>query len=172
MGQSATIPHDMGATLPLEQRATDPRFRRVTRRFKLDVADAVELVAFLHIVPPAHAKWIFQWGEAGVRDARQLLAHPEISKLAQPMVEENIRALNVDVGLAVLKAMRDGGWTPGKTVPKIVRDTIAELRSLGNSGAKISRVTGIPEPTISRWLHGPSKRSESRRSRAVAALVL
>jgi hypothetical protein len=162
----------MGATLPKEQRYTDARFRRVARNFKLDLADAVELVAFLHFVPPRYARWIFGWRAAGVRDAKLLMGHPQIQDLAKPLIEENIYALSVDVGLAILRAMQDGGWTPSRGAPQVVRDTIAELRAIGNRGVDIARLTGINEKTVSEWAHSRSPRGEGQRARAVAALVV
>jgi hypothetical protein len=168
----ATIPHDMGATLPTVARLTDSRFRRARKVFRLDVADAVELTAFLHIVPPEFARWIFGWKRTSVLAAREFLADPRLNELAAPLVVENIHALSVDVGLAILKAMQDGGWRARNTAPKIVMDTIAELRANGTTPERIAEATGLRVETVWKWSRPKSNRAESQRARAAAALVL
>lgn len=166
------LPNDMGATLPRIERVTDARFRRACGVFRLDLVDAVELTAFLHIVPPDFARWIFGWKRTSVLAAREFLADPKICELAQPLVVENIHAMSVPNGLAILRAMQDGGWRPRNTAPQVVFDTIANMRADGMPPEKIAEITGLRVETVWRWSRPRSEKASAAQARAVAALIL
>ena len=125
------------------------KFRLIARNFRLRKVPyevACELVAFLHVVPLRYAKWIFQWNARTVRRAKVIWDRADVQEDARKsgMIEANLRAVSVDVGLAVLAAMREGGWTKG-WLPPIVNMAIAELhhqRGWG-SAAAIGRELGV-----------------------------
>lgn len=107
------------------------KFRLIARNFRLRKVPyevACELVAFLHVVPIGAAKWVFHWNARTIRRARVIWKREDVQAdvVRSGMLDANLRAVSVDVGLAVLAAMRDGGW-PGKgPLPDVVRMAIAE----------------------------------------------
>ncbi len=131
------------ALLPTAERYASLKFRRFSRWFrptKLDWWDALELVVFVETITPKAAQYVFHWGHAGVKAYERLQKHmlPHI----QPFLDDNLKSLGVDDGLAVLQAMRDGGYV-GQGLPKIVRDALRELHHNGNSYQKLADLTGL-----------------------------
>lgn len=125
------LPYACDALLPTGQRYASEKFRLLARNFRLRKVPyevACELVAFLHVVPLLHAKWIFQWNDHTQRRAKVIWEREDVqADVARTgMVEANLRACDVDVGLAVLDAMRDGGWSRGR-LPDVVRMAVAEM---------------------------------------------
>lgn len=155
---------------------TDNRFRRVaTRRFsarKLDAHTAVELVAFSHLVEPYSMRAIFGWGKWWDFEWAKLANSEAHQRAAIPMIEANARALSVEAGLAILRAMRDGGWKPGKgrAMPPVVKDTLLELRARGFKGVDVAKLAGIAPGTLANWRS--TRRASTARSRAAASLAL
>lgn len=126
------------------------KFRLIARNFRLRKVPyevACELVAFLHVVPLRHAKWIFQWNPRTVRRARFIWKHEGVQAdaLKSGMIEANMRAVSVDVGLALLAAMREGGWPGRGVLPDVVRMAIAERyhRQGRWSAAALGRELGV-----------------------------
>lgn len=145
-----SMPWTCDALLPEAERYASLKFRRIARRFDathLDYADACELAAFLGIVPVDRARWIFQWHAAGRREALRIVEHHKDNPDVLRMVEENLVGQTVDDGLAVFKAMQDGGWTYGK-VPPIVRMAMLGLRDAGLSHAKVGEMCGITREQV------------------------
>jgi hypothetical protein len=162
----------MGATLPRTQRYTDSRFRRVARIFsglKLNPRDAIELVAFLDLVPYRWARWIFGWKEPFMESVvTRLVEHKPYQRLAAPVIEHNLHGLGYADGLAIMQAMQDGGWTPKWGAPQVVKDAIKEAR---HRGAKADSF-GIPRQVVYRWCSTAKARRRRDHVVAKAALIL
>lgn len=146
------LPYACDALLPTGQRYASEKFRLLARNFRLRKVPyevACELVAFLHVVPLLHAKWIFQWNDHTQRRAKVIWEREDVqADVARTgMVEANLRACDVDVGLAVLDAMRDGGWTRGR-LPDVVRMAVAELNHRKVRVRAISSRTGLSASCI------------------------
>src|SRR3954447_21299223 len=60
-GKGQLIPFHCDALLPQAERYASLKFRRCARVFEGDASDAVELAAFLAVVPFHWARWIFHW---------------------------------------------------------------------------------------------------------------
>lgn len=141
------VPYSCDALLPTAERFASPKFRRLARSFnpyKLDYAEAVELVAFLDMVPLAAAKFIFMWekGLWGIEAARKLVEHPPLIEGAQPLIAANRAVVGLDDGLMVLSAMREGGWRRG-SVPEVVTQACQELRKRGWTLQEIADECGV-----------------------------
>lgn len=137
------LPYACDADLPIAQRYASMKFRLVARNFRLRKVPyevACELVAFLHIVPLRYAKWIFQWNARTIRRAQVIWDRADVQEDARRsgMIEANLRAATADTGLAILKAMQEGGWAKGH-LPPIVMMAIAELNHRGVSAAVLAR---------------------------------
>ena len=169
------LPFDLGVTLPKVERYTDARFRRVARWFdpyKLDAETAVQLVAFLHVVPPKFAKFIFGWRRGFGAEA--LMLHEPFVEAAQDLVRANAESMTIEAGMAILRAMQDGGWTSRKGAPKFIKDLLRELRASGLSMPRVSALTGIPYDTVHEWSGKRDKwavRAASREARGRVGLV-
>ena len=145
-----TMPWTFDALLPAEQRYSSLKFRRVARRFdptRLDYADAAELVAFVRTVDLKHARWMFHWAGAGVREMDRLLKHLSADANVERMVQENHDRTTRADGLAMLKAMRDGGWRQG-SVPPGLRMALLDMRDAGLSQPKIAEMTGLTHDQV------------------------
>ena len=108
------LPYACDADKPIAQRYASMKFRLIARSFRLRKVPyevACELVAFLHVVPMRYAKWVFHWTPAGERCVKRIWDRADVQEDARRsgMIEANLRAVDVDVGVAVLAAMRDGG---------------------------------------------------------------
>lgn len=143
------LPYACDADKPIAQRYASMKFRLIARSFRLRKVPyevACELVAFLHVVPMRYAKWVFHWTPAGERCVKRIWDRADVQEDARRsgMIEANLRAVDVDVGVAVLAAMRDGGWTKG-WLPPVVNMAVAELyHERGQRGAAaLGRELGI-----------------------------
>ena len=151
-----------GATLPTAQRYSDPRFRRVSRRFyprKVGEFECIELAAFLHVVPIRWARWIFQWDRYGLRAADYVLRN--FQEAAEPFADENVRAMDVADGLAVVRGMQDGGWRHGK-LPDLSRNALFELRDAGLSAKEIAALAGLTVNQVEYQFRTKDIRGKSR----------
>lgn len=128
------IPFHADALLPEAERYASLKFRRVHDGY-WDEWDEAELAAFLYIVPIRWAKWIFQWSRPIVRRAVDVRGNPELAFA-------NAEKLDMETGVAVIQAMREGGWRGGK-LPVIARDALRELRHRGKTAASIAKMTGL-----------------------------
>lgn len=147
----------MDALLPVEQRYTSLKFRRVARRFdatRLDYADAAELVAFVTTVDLKHAQWMFHWRAAGLREVERLLKHLSGSADIERMVQENNEGITRADGLGALAAMQDGGWTRG-SVPPVVRMALLDMRDEGISQREIGERLGLTHDQVRVMANGP-----------------
>lgn len=171
------LPYDCGVTLPQVERYTDARFRRVSVYFdayRLDQVDAVELVAFLALVPFQWSAFIFQWPDWMFRRVAKLCAHPVYAEAAVFMHEENLVCLTPEIGLAILSAMRDGGFSRG-TLPPVVIDAMRELRKRGISVREIAERTGLSRDQVQfQTVTGVNRKRKAGASRikSTAALSL
>lgn len=142
------IPYHCDALLDPAQRYASLRYRRVAQRIELRLltwADAAELVGFVETIGLRHARYILRWrGQAVVRAYRRLRKH--IGDAAHPYIQANQSEMGVDTGLAVLRAMQDGGWTHGR-LPWVVKMALKELRK-SNTIAAIARETGLSREQV------------------------
>jgi hypothetical protein len=135
-----TMPWTSDALLPTAERYASLKFRRVAQKFsnaKLSWEDAAELVAFLHVVAPSRAAFVFHWGQWSVGEAQRLFAHMENDPDVQLMVQENLAQQDFGDGLACLRAMQDGGWRKG-TVPAIVRMAMLDMLGRGATRQQVA----------------------------------
>ena len=144
------IPYHFDALLPTAKRYASPKFRRVAWKFSfknLDWYDALELVAFVETIGLRHARYILHWrGLASIRAYQKLRFH--IGTDADEYILLNQQAMGVDEGLAILRAMLDGGWKRGK-LPRYVGDALRDLRKAGNSRVAIAKATGLTQDQVS-----------------------
>lgn len=156
------IPFHCDALLPEAERYASLKFRRVHDGF-WDAWDETELAAFLHIVPIRWAKYIFQWPRRIQRKAVGVIGNPEFG-LA------NEAALDIETGLAVIQAMRDGGFRHGR-LPRVAIDTLRELRHDGFSAVDLASRTGLSVDQVKYATIGRPNRA-FRRNSAFAALAV
>jgi hypothetical protein len=112
-----------------------------------------------------YAAYVFHWGHAGVQAYKSLQRHVG----DEALTELNLSTAGVDDGLAVLKAMQDGGWK-GYGMPKLVRHALSSIHHQGMSYAKIAKMTGLTPDQV-QWATG-RKGLDARRSRVVANAAL
>lgn len=139
--------YDCDALKPTAQRYASQRYRRAHSLFFHDWDEAVELVAFVESIGGVlFAKRIFQWtGHAYVQAYADIRA--QVLDAAQPYIRANRAEFGVDHGLAVLGAMRDGGWRRGR-MPWVVKHALKTLRKSGWTIAKIARETGLSREQV------------------------
>lgn len=137
-----TIPHNCDALLPKMERAASLKFRRFAR-LHLDHDDGCELVAFLDVVPVLSARFIFGWSDYQVGQVRSI---GPACRVPQMLAENNAEWSRGD-GLAVLRAMQDGGWSGG-TLPKIVVRALWDLRDSGRSCSAIGAELGMSKDQV------------------------
>lgn len=146
------IPFDCGVLKPAEARYSDHRFRRVSRDFdpySLDYGEACELVSFVELTGVVPARWIFHGVPNWSVKTRELITQLKNENLVTEMVQANHNGLDVDDGLAMLQAMRDGGWKGGP-VPIWVRRALFDLRDKGFRVRDIAEATGLSRGQVSR----------------------
>lgn len=157
--------YDCDALLETNARYASLKFRRFSRWFrptKLDWGDAIELVAFVESIGgPKHAAYVFHWGQAGVRAYARLRKH--VGDAAQPYIRANRESLSLDDGLAVLRAMQDGGWK-SHGLPDVVRKAIQTLGETHNQ-AQIARLLGLTIDQVG-WAMGRRGQAAKRRRAA------
>jgi hypothetical protein len=154
------IPFHCDALLPTAERYSSLKFRRVAQHFDGDASDAVELAAFLAIVPFRWARWIFHWPRRYVLP-KVIWAPPEF-------IRANREALDLDTGFAVLHAMQDGGWRRGR-LPDVVRNTVLELVHNGRAQVDVARELGLSQDQVQYVVKG---RNTAASARAVAGLAI
>lgn len=161
--------YDCDALLPTADRYGSLKFRRVSRWFrptKLDWEDALELVAFVETIGFAYARWIFHWhGQAVVKAYARLKNH--VGAEADPLIRANHAELGPHVGVAVWKAMLDGGWPVSKYLPPLVRQSVRQLYFSGMKPNAIASLFGMPVTKVKSAL-----RHKTGNSRAKAAASL
>lgn len=155
------LPFDAGASLPIVQRYTDPRFRAVCKRrlrYSRDEHKA-EVYAVLKIVGIDLAKAIFHWSDAAARYAEGLLQELEADKAADAYYRANMRELGVAHVLALLQAAREGGWVKGhdQPVPDVVRLAMRASRDEGLNIAQIAERFGFSYWTTSYAFRTPHR---------------
>jgi hypothetical protein len=155
------------ALLPTHERYSSLKFRRYSRWFrptKLSWDEALELVTFVESIGGVKfAAYVFHWGHAGVRAYIRLARH--VGDDAQPYIRDNLASTSVDDGLAVLQAMRDGGWV-SHGLPKLVRHALASLKHEGMKVSAIAKLTGL---TVDQVIWAVKPKSHGR-TRAYASL--
>lgn len=167
------MPWTCDATLPTAERYASLKFRRFARRFdvsRIDYEDAAELVAFMLVVPERWAKWIFHWDLEGRAAARALFEHMKDRPETLAMMDQNLAQQDYADGIAVLGAMRDGGFNKGG-LPPICRMAVRELQDQGLSYAKIARKLGLTFDQVRIAVEGTRPRGPSRASASAAALL-
>lgn len=160
------IPYHMGALLPIEQRYTNLAFRRVARRFspkRLDYDDARVLAAFLALVPPRFARFIFHWDKIAVSHAK--IIQREFTD--ERLVRANWEAVDMETAIAILQAMKDGGWKSGP-LPDIVKSAVREAKHRGRDVSKDFGL-GVDQVNAIMW---PRTKRRADRARARVSLVV
>lgn len=169
------VPYCGGTLLPAEQRYTSPIFRRLRRIDQaewLSLEEAAELVAWMRIVGPVGAKWMFQWNTWRARQARRLLAHPPVLAASEPYYQANLAAITEEDGIAAFVAMKEGGWNKG-WMPEICRQAFRARRKRGATLRELAEEFGVSISRMSDWCTPRKPNAErGRRAAAVAALVL
>lgn len=156
------IPFHADALLPDAERYASLKFRRV-HHGEWDVYDETELAAFLYVVPIRWARWIFQWDRGIARRAVRVTGNPEFA-LA------NSGALDVETGVAVIRAMRDGGWRHG-TLPNVSRDALRELHHNGLNDTALAEMTGLSVDQV-QYARKGRPRGDLNRFVSVASLAI
>jgi hypothetical protein len=154
------MPWTCDATLPTAERYASLKFRRFARilyAHRLDYGEAQELVAFGLVVGAKALRWIFQWPPPAVREYRRLEAHMVKDVDVVAAAEQNRACYTKDEGLAVLRAMQDGGFRAG-SVPEIVRMALLALRDEGISQPKIAVMLGVTHDQVRVWANGMRRR--------------
>lgn len=171
------IPYHVGALLPAHQRYINRQFRAIARHFRnrrLDYDDVLCLAAFLDVCPvKTCARFVFHWDRWGVKAGNAVVRHyTDIARL-DGLIHANRAAISADDGLAVLRAMQDGGWTRNP-VPLIVSQALAELRHGGMSIGSISKLTGLTNEQVRHNIYGRRGRKDgsSDQIRANVALAV
>jgi hypothetical protein len=161
------------ALLPTAERYASPKFRRVARTFNaydLDYGDALELVAFLGVLPVYFSRHVFHWKGTGIANANLLLGHESLVKDAQPFVEDNLQRIDEGDGLMMLTAMIDGGWSRGKT-PVWSRRALQAGWDRGESAAAQAKAVGLTRDQI-QYMRTPRKRRKSANFVGFAGSIL
>jgi hypothetical protein len=114
---------------------------------RLDYADACELVAFVETIGWPAARHVFGWVPNAKRHYERLRDHLKGFGHVQAMVEQNVAEPTREDGLAVLRAMQDGGWKQG-WVPPIVRLAVLDMRDAGMSQPKIAKALGLTRDQV------------------------
>jgi hypothetical protein len=158
------------ALLPVAERYSSTKFRRLSRRFyahRLDAGDRLELASFLAVVPVRWSKWIFHWDRIGLWQAKLIPPAP------QDFANANFGSVTLEDGLAVLQAMKDGGWTYGG-LPWIVRMSILGLRDAKMTHKEIAELTGLTDSRVYDAItHGRRRRPAiTKRDRALAGVLV
>lgn len=148
-----SLPFDCGATLPLVQRYTDQRFRALVRKVnaqQLPPELALELSAFLKLLPRKWAAYIFHWNPRRIK----LKGLPE----SLDMHYANMKALTPEHIVALLQAMREGGWD-GKGGPAdLILMAMLGFRERGLTNREIATAMGLtPMQVTYRMRRGFSK---------------
>lgn len=154
------MPWHVDALLPTAERYASERFNTFARWFnpyKIGYADACEFVAFHETVGRRAVRYIFQWTSSV--SGKELVDHLGNIPEVKAMIEQNHLAASRADGLAVLKAMQDGGWRQGP-VPPVVRLALLDMRDAGISQPKIGRLTGLTLDQVRVMANGPRRRAE------------
>lgn len=157
--------------MPAAQRYTDFRFRRVAGKFyadDLDQADAIELACVLQLLPMNLARYAFRWKGVGIREAN--LIRERVGLLAEPYHRENLTRLTPEIGLALIHALKDGGWKgKGQTLPPVFRMMLLALRERGLNMHEIAAWTGLPYNSV---VYGFRQPHRQRLARGALGVVL
>lgn len=167
------MPFHCGALKPEAERYIDRQFRTFAVRFRgkrLDYDDACELAAFLAIVPINQARWIFRWDKYGMRAAKSVIRWYSAPAEAEGMISANKEHADISDGIAIIQAMRAGGWTKGY-LPKLTKAAIQQLYHSGMKPKAISKDLGLSIDQVHYVIWGRPDHS-ARRARAMAQLVL
>lgn len=159
------------ALLPTQARYASLKFRRYSRWFRptrLDYGDALELVAFVETIGRKHAAYVFQWGRAGVNAYARLARH--MAADAQPYIRANQASVGLDDGLAVLRAMQDGGWTRG-ALPRITKMSIQTLL-LDHTQSYVARQLGLTRDQVVVATGRRGLAARASRAKAISALSI
>jgi len=158
---------DAGLTLPDHQRYTDQQFRRLSRWFfagDIDVVDACALHVALELLGSRRAaNRAFHWTSPAIW--RQI-AKVEKPDGFQDALDETLREWTPKHSIALMRAMRDGGWERGK-IPPIIRQAWGALRKNGMSVGKIAKLYDVGVAVVA-----PRDRSAAKRRSAAAAGAL
>lgn len=132
------------ALLDKPQRYSSPLFRRCRRLRDLDAADIAQLVAFVEAIGVKSASYVF--ARPGLAYAR---AYREVRALHQGSVPDISIHMGIGEGLAILRAMQDGGYRRGQ-LPRITKMALKGLRKRGMTIAEIARRTKLTREQVKR----------------------
>jgi hypothetical protein len=170
------LPYHCDALLPQAERYASLKFRRLAQRIEIKLLtweDLIELIAFVESIGGVkYARYIFMWkGRAVVRAYRRLKKY--VGDAADAAVAANQSHMGVDVGLAVLTAMLEGGWKGKRTLPPVVKMSLKALRKQGNTISAISKATGLSREQVKTACDVRRKDgARSERAAAYSALAL
>lgn len=143
-----TVNFSCDAMLSTSERYASHKFRRVSRWFSGDEDDALELVAFLALVPIKNARWIFHWSAHGVALAKGLVDQYGSDDRVLFMVRENGLRVGYADGLHLYHAMVDGGWKGGG-LPRVVVMAFRHALKVHGSIPKAARAISVPRRVFS-----------------------
>lgn len=125
------VPYDCDALLPVEQRFTSTKYRRLSRRVEpqhLTWAEAVELVAWMQFLGgPKYAKGVMQWATKTMDYVQILYEAPELIEEAAPLLAANQAQVTIEDGFRLLSAIKDSPKRRA-AVPELVRMALNEER--------------------------------------------
>lgn len=170
---SPLLPYTFDALLPTHERYASDKFRRVAQYFQfrhLDWEDALELVAFVESIGFKWARYILHWKGSAVCSAYARLRH-HVGADADPYIRENVEGMGMEAGLAILKAMQDGGWKRGR-LPWMVKMALKELRKRGMSMPAIGGYVGLTVDQVQTALDARKAPQKAVRAAAYGGLGL
>lgn len=161
------------ALLPRAERYASLKFRRVSRRFRsrrLDYGDAIELAAFLDVVPVRFARWLFDWDKYGISAAQAIQRH--YRDLAEEYAKANHASVRVEDGIDLLRLLMAEGWNPRfGGYPKISKRSLRALRHDGVEPLALARELGMTVDQVKWAILGRPDRS-AERNRAIASVAV
>lgn len=164
---TTALPYDAGATLPLVQRYTDFRFRAVSRGgfTRALVERQLEAVALLRLLPINYARHVFMWSDRMVARVEGQAEEWAESKTVAAMHDANLRALEPGHAVALVKAMREGGWVKGHTekLPEVVKLAMRAFRGEGLTIGQIADLFELPYWTVSYAFRVPHEQRMAKR---------
>lgn len=160
------------ALLPRAEKYASLKFRRIARRFnpfRLDYGDALELAAFLHVVPIKFATRLFEWDQGGVKAARTILYH--FRGAAEEFAKANLDSVTVQDGITLIQRLREYGWNPRMGWPDISKRSIRQLHHDGAGPTALARELDVDVDQVT-WITRTHTRGAEKSNRAVVGLAV
>jgi hypothetical protein len=105
----------------------------------------VQAVALLRLLPIEHARHVFMWTRQAQDRVAGLAQDWSNSALIEALHRENLDALKPGHAVALVQAMREGGWRKGRAepLPDIVKLAMRGFRDEGLTVAQIAERFGF-----------------------------